>query len=115
MSNGESQFPNPPETYDRTSLATTWALGLLTTVLITYRLWWRKRRGDKFLPDDIWMAISLGPAILRLAFIHLSLVNLTTKFDRNIWPEKFMSQEEIARRTLGSEMVLPGRTCYAAL
>lgn len=107
--------PNPPETYDKLSLGITWASCVAAAFLICYRLYWRRKRGDKFMHDDIWMAIALGPILLRLVFIHLSSTYLTAKFDREYWPQRFMSQDEINRRTLGSQMVLPGRTCYAAL
>jgi uncharacterized membrane protein len=91
---------------------------LLTFALIITRLIWRYRRrvsGEHFFaaPEDTWMALSTIPLLLRLAFIHISLVYLTAYFDRTKYPQSSMSASEIRDRTLGSKMILPGRLCYA--
>jgi hypothetical protein len=101
------------ENYDRTTLATLWAFTCVALALILTRLVWRYRRREKFALEDIWMASSIAPLLLRLAFIHISLVSLTAYFDRKTYKQEYMAADEIQDRELGSKMILPGRVCYA--
>jgi hypothetical protein len=108
----------PREEYDHAALATLWVFTLITLALIITRLIWRYRRripGESFFaaPEDLWMALSALPLLLRLVFIHISLLYLTAHFDRSKYPESSMSPTEIRHRTIGSKVTLPGRICYA--
>lgn len=82
-------------------------------MLIITRLSWRYRRGQKFFADDYWMAFSIVPLFLRVAFIHLALVNFTTYIRDPNYRKMGMGEEEIRKRILGSRMILPGRVFYA--
>jgi hypothetical protein len=108
----------PQEDYDHAALAALWVLTLLTFALIITRLIWRYRLripGESFFaaPEDLWMTFSTLPLLLRLTFIHISLLHLTTYFDRSKHPQSSMSPAEVRDRTLGSQMILAGRLSYA--
>ncbi|KAL7269531.1 hypothetical protein RUND412_007806, partial [Rhizina undulata] len=100
---------------DYNTLATTWACSMLSLIIIITRLSWRYRQVGRMYLDDLWMGISLGPLLLRLAFIHVTLVWMTNNFDRSEYPVSQMSPLEIKQRIIGSKLVLPGRVFYAAL
>lgn len=64
----------------------------------------------KVFPDDKWMAASAVPLLIRVGLIHAVLTLGTNNADT-----KWMTEEEVKRRELGSQLVLLGRVMYAML
>lgn len=64
----------------------------------------------KVFPDDKWMAASAVPLLIRVGLIHAVLTLGTNNVDT-----KRMTEEEVKRRVLGSQLVLLGRVMYAML
>jgi hypothetical protein len=98
---------------DTSTLSATYVCTILTVILIFVRLTLRYHRKEEKHLDDLWMAISLAPLIIRLGVIHVVLVYGTTSFDR-LRPET-MSQTEIEHRIIGSKLILASRIFYAGL
>ncbi|KAI5803683.1 hypothetical protein EDC01DRAFT_465251 [Geopyxis carbonaria] len=115
MPDGAGPAALPPERPAPATVTTLWLFTFLTLALLLYRLYWRRRvRAAPFARDDVWMGVAAVPLLLRLAFIHMSAVLLTANFNREKYPQSSMAPDEVARRTLGAQMILPGRVSYAA-
>lgn len=98
---------------DRLMASVLCACTLIPLVLILVRLAWRYRRGQRFGKDDIWMAVSIAPLLMRLAFSYIATAFMTAYFDHAALREDHMSAGEVRRRTIGAITVLPSRVCYA--
>lgn len=97
------------------ALATSYVATILTVVLISVRLIWRYRRGERMYPDDIWMGISLGPLLIRLGLIHMVLAYGTNNFNSDEVNLLEMSPVQLQRRVIGSKLILLSRITYAGL
>lgn len=67
-------------------------------------------RTMKVFTDDKWMAASAVPLLIRVGLVHAVLTLGTNNVDT-----KLMTEEEVERRALGSELVLLARVMYATL
>lgn len=94
-------------------LVTGYVTTILAVILISVRLIWRHRRGERMYPDDIWMGVSLGPLLVRLGLVHIVLKYGTNNINYdNIGG---MSPAQIQQRVIGSKLILLSRISYAGL
>lgn len=100
---------------DMNTLEATYACSVLTVILISVRFALRYRRKQERHIDDLWMAMSLVPLIIRLGVIHVVLVYGTNNFENRESAIKNMTTVDINRRVLGSKLILASRIFYAGL
>ncbi|KAI5791989.1 hypothetical protein EDC01DRAFT_616133 [Geopyxis carbonaria] len=78
-------------------------------ILIAVRLYLSRTRNHEWRSDDYWTMLASLILVLRIVVIQYVLDDQTN----NDIGAGQISQHEIARRVLGSKMILVGRTCYA--
>ena len=104
----------PPDAQTRaqtnpTLLVSWWATGFALAVIFV-RLAGRYIRTERLFPEDVTMALSTIPLLIRMGFVHVVLLWGTN----NVVTTSF-TPEEIRRREIGSRLVLAARIFYALL
>jgi hypothetical protein len=98
---------------DTRTLSASYICTFLAAILIFVRLGLRYQQREARHIDDIWMAISLVPLLVRCGLIHIVLLYGTTSFDRSDFHG--MSAAETKNRIIGSKSILAARIFYAGL
>jgi hypothetical protein len=104
----------PPDAQSRaetnpTLLISWWATGF-SLVIILVRLAGRYIRTERLFPEDVVMAASIMPLLIRMGLVHVVLL-----FGTNNVVTTGMTEEEIWHRDIGSRLVLASRISYAIL
>lgn len=107
-----SSAPPAPETSLEnypTLLFSWWCTGF-AAVIIVVRLVGRKVRTNVLFKEDWIMMLALIPLLVRMALIHVVLLYGTNNVET-----EGLNEGEIARRAVGSRLVLAARISYALL
>ncbi|KAL2266756.1 hypothetical protein VTJ83DRAFT_6108 [Remersonia thermophila] len=108
--------PAPPArsfSDDKATLLTSWWIVAMCTVVIFLRLIGRLIRVEKLFGEDKVAALVLLPLFARMAFIHPALVLGTNNV--LVSEESPLTKEDIARREIGSKLVLISRILQPAI
>ena len=102
--------PAPSALDDNPTLLVSWWCTLFSVTIIMFRLAGRWIRTEKLFLEDMIMAASIIPLMLRMGFAHLVLRNGT-----NNTILAGLTAQEVASREAGSKFVLAARIFYAML
>jgi hypothetical protein len=104
--------PPPAQTFiqvNPTLLVSWWCTGC-SIAIILFRVAGRWIRTERMFTEDKIMALSIIPLLIRMGFTHVVLRDGTNNVNLS-----GLSDADIARREMGSRLVLPARIFYAAL
>ena len=107
-----SDIPPPAQTRQQTNptlLVSWWATGFALAAILV-RVCGRYIRTERLFPDDVVMALSIIPLLIRMGFVHVILL-----WGTNNAVVTGLTQEDIRHREIGSRLVLASRIFYALL
>ena len=101
-----------PFSDDKPILLVSWWLALFCTVVIILRVVGRYVRMEKLFLEDKIAALALIPMYLRVACVHVLLLYGTNNVELVNKEGLHLSEQAIARRVVGSKLVLATRFFY---
>jgi hypothetical protein len=103
--------PIRPFSEDKPTLLVCWWITAFCTTFILLRIAGRLVRVEKLFLEDKLAAAALIPLFLRMAVVHVVLLYGTNNVDVG---DLNLTEEEIHRRSIGSQLVLASRVFYPA-